>query len=54
MQPIWVKQLQSIAQVGLTYSKDIYDLESLELIRKISVERFVWKRNWLCNSKGGY
>lgn len=34
----WAKQLQSIAQAGLTYSKDIYDLERFELIRKISVE----------------
>jgi ADP-ribose pyrophosphatase YjhB (NUDIX family) len=34
----WAKQLQSIAQAGLTYSKDIYDLERFEAIRKISVE----------------
>ncbi|KKI90842.1 ADP-ribose pyrophosphatase [Bacillus sp. SA1-12] len=34
----WAKQLQSIAQAGLTYSKDVYDLERFELIRKISVE----------------
>ncbi|MFE7082901.1 NUDIX hydrolase [Priestia megaterium] len=34
----WAKQLQSIAQTGLTYSKDIYDLERFELIRNISVE----------------
>ncbi|WP_140457140.1 NUDIX hydrolase [Priestia megaterium] len=34
----WAKQLQSIAQAGLTYSKDIYDLERFELIRNISVE----------------
>lgn len=34
----WAKQLQSIAQVGLTYSKDVYDLERFELIRGISVE----------------
>jgi len=34
----WAKQLQSIAQVGLTYSKDVYDLERFELIRNISVE----------------
>lgn len=32
------KQLQSIAQAGLTYSKDIYDLERFELIRKISID----------------
>ena len=34
----WAKQLQSIAQAGLTYSKDIYDLERFEMIRDISVE----------------
>ncbi len=34
----WAKQLQAIAQAGLTYSKDIYDLERFELIRNISVE----------------
>ena len=34
----WAKQLQSIAQAGLTYSKDVYDLERFELIRNISVQ----------------
>ncbi|WP_085994191.1 NUDIX hydrolase [Oceanobacillus senegalensis] len=34
----WAKQLQSIAQAGLTYSKDVYDLERFEWIRDISVE----------------
>ncbi|WP_174615297.1 NUDIX hydrolase [Virgibacillus ihumii] len=34
----WAKQLQSIAQAGLTYSKDVYDLERFELIRNMSVE----------------
>ncbi|WP_053362383.1 NUDIX hydrolase [Bacillus sp. FJAT-27251] len=34
----WAKQLQSIAQAGLTYSKDVYDLERFELIRNLSVE----------------
>lgn len=34
----WAKQLQSIAQAGLTYSKDIYDLERFESIRNISVD----------------
>lgn len=32
------KELQSIAQAGLTYSKDVYDLERFERIREISVE----------------
>lgn len=34
----WAKQLQSIAQAGLTYSSDAYDLERFELIRNISFE----------------
>lgn len=34
----WAKQLQSLAQAGLAYSKDIYDIERFELIRNISVE----------------
>lgn len=34
----WAKELQSIAQGGLTYSKDIYDIERFEEIRKISTE----------------
>jgi ADP-ribose pyrophosphatase YjhB (NUDIX family) len=34
----WTKQLQSIAQAGLTYSKDIYDLERFQQIREISME----------------
>lgn len=34
----WAKQLQSIAQAGITYSKDVYDLERFELIRNISVD----------------
>jgi len=34
----WAKQLQSIAQAGLTYSKDKYDLERFQQIRNLSVE----------------
>lgn len=34
----WAKRLQSIAQAGLTYSKDIFDIERFEQIREISVE----------------
>jgi ADP-ribose pyrophosphatase YjhB (NUDIX family) len=32
------KELQSIAQAGLTYSKDIYDLERFEQIRQLSIK----------------
>lgn len=34
----WAKQIQSIAQIGLTYSKDVYDLERFEQLRKLSME----------------
>ena len=34
----WAKELQSIAQAGLTYSKDKYDIERFEMIRDISVD----------------
>jgi ADP-ribose pyrophosphatase YjhB (NUDIX family) len=34
----WAKQLQAIAQAGLEYSKDKYDLERFEQIRELSVE----------------
>ncbi|WP_141432594.1 NUDIX hydrolase [Bacillus sp. 03113] len=34
----WAKQLQSIAQAGLEYSKDKYDIERFQQIRNLSVE----------------
>jgi hypothetical protein len=34
----WAKQIQSIAQIGLTYAKDVYDLERYEALRQISVD----------------
>jgi len=34
----WAMELQSIAQNGLTYTKDIYDKERFERIREISAE----------------
>ncbi|KOS68292.1 ADP-ribose pyrophosphatase [Lysinibacillus contaminans] len=34
----WAKRIQSISQAGLTFSKDIYDIERYEELRKISVE----------------
>lgn len=34
----WAKELQFIAQAGLTYSKDAFDIERFERIREISVE----------------
>lgn len=34
----WAIELQSLAQAGLTYGKDVYDRERYERIRKISAE----------------
>lgn len=34
----WAKQLQAIAQSGLTYSKDKFDIERFQQIRNLSVE----------------
>jgi len=41
----WAKQLQSIAQAGLTYSKDVYDIERFEMIRDLSVEMMALQSN---------
>ena len=32
----WAKEIQSIAQNGLTYTKDIFDKERFDRLRKIS------------------
>ena len=34
----WTKELQFIAQGGLTYSKDVFDIERFERIREIAAE----------------
>lgn len=34
----WAKELQFLAQTGLTYSKDVFDIERFERIRNISAE----------------
>src|SRR5699024_9861628 len=34
----WAKELQAIAQAGLTYSKDKYDIERFEMIREMSID----------------
>lgn len=34
----WAQQLQSIAQAGLTYSKDPYDLERFGQLRQVAAE----------------
>lgn len=34
----WAKRIQSISQAGLTFSKDVYDVERYEELRSISAE----------------
>lgn len=34
----WAMELQALAQAGLTYSRDVYDLERFERIRQIAAE----------------
>lgn len=34
----WAKRIQSLSQAGLTYSKDVYDMERFEELRTISTE----------------
>ena len=34
----WIVELQSLAQIGLTYCKDVYDRERYERLREISAE----------------
>jgi ADP-ribose pyrophosphatase YjhB (NUDIX family) len=53
-------ELQFLAQVGLGYSKDLYDLERFERIREISAEMMSWKTGFslehvksvFCNETG--
>ena len=39
----WAVELQALAQAGLTYGKDIYDLERYQRIREISAEMVAYK-----------
>lgn len=56
----WAVELQSLAQAGLTYGKDIYDKERYERIRDISAEMLSYKtdislekiRDLFCNEVG--
>lgn len=34
----WVKRLQSIAQDGLTYTRDPYDVERYQQLREVTAE----------------
>lgn len=56
----WAIELQSLAQAGLTYGKDVYDRERYERIREISAEMISHKseipleivRDLFCNETG--
>lgn len=34
----WAKEIQAIAQTGLEYAKDVYDIERYEMLRELSVD----------------
>ncbi len=56
----WAKELQFIAQAGLTYSKDAFDIERFERIREIAAEILSQQsemplektKNLFCNETG--
>ena len=56
----WAIEIQSIAQCGLTYSKDVYDIERYEKLRDISAEMLAYKtdlsidkvKTLFCNEEG--
>lgn len=56
----WAVELQSLAQAGLTYGKDLYDRERYERIREISAEMVAYKsdiplqkvKDLFCNETG--
>lgn len=56
----WAIEIQSIAQCGLTYTKDVYDKERYEQLRNIASEMLSYKtdipvdkiQNLFCNEEG--
>lgn len=56
----WAIEIQSIAQCGLTYTKDVYDKERYENLRNIAAEMLSYKtdiptdkiKNLFCNEEG--
>lgn len=56
----WAIEIQALAQNGLTYTKDVYDKERFERLRKISAEMLAEKtdipvdkvKDLFCNEKG--
>ena len=45
----WIIELQSLAQAGLTYGKDVYDMERYERIRDISAEMIILQKTHFLN-----
>jgi hypothetical protein len=43
----WAVELQSLAQIGLTYTTNVYDRERFERIREISAEIMSEKTGWI-------
>ena len=43
----WAKRLQAIAQEGLTYTKDHYDVERYVRIREIAAEIVAGNMGWM-------
>lgn len=41
----WAIELQSLAQAGLEYTKNVYDIERYERLREISAEMIAEKTN---------
>ena len=39
----WAIEIQSLAQAGLTYGHDVYDMERYERLREISAEMLSYK-----------
>ena len=56
----WAIEIQSLAQAGLTYTDNVYDIERYERLREISAEMIQEKSNinldkvkeLFCNEKG--
>lgn len=56
----WAIEIQSIAQCGLTYAKDVYDIERYEQLRNIAAEMMSYKtdlpvdkvKTLFCNEEG--
>jgi ADP-ribose pyrophosphatase YjhB (NUDIX family) len=47
----WAKKLQAIAQTGLTYAKDQYDIERYKSIRQIAAEMLAANSNGLSSTQ---